>query len=678
MRLITFFCVVLLLIALCTMAMPPKKKAASKQKKFNKKGGGSSNSNLEQREVFRYMVDDNPLLATYNPDYIDDLVLQKRVLDAYQYTHEYLISTLNFVKPLIKHRNEYFHYVTAGELARNRDQQDPEFRYAMQQTILSALSESIMQYPWQLLTISFFDNALEALLDGRLSKGHIYNVVSNLVVALSQAMSVINSDRQQLTTVTQMCSPALYALKHSGMLAQTQEVQSAMAYCRVGEISTEPMARLQNILNNLNLFDSNMMHQSIRQALAALRGDGTKNPELATIFTTLGEPFIGYLQLYQILFPVVAENKRYVTQLRQTFTDIQSSKKKFSKSLHSVLYQSKRRGNHVQQQSQIAPQFAYDRFINEFKQRTNYREHLNSMLEVFFISGDLVKIPIAASVEKGYMIFSSYCLIALPLIDKTVQSHRLRESHIPHEYAPLQLDSPSTSSFPLPYREVGDAFQDPDNDDTIIDGLNAMDLTQNEGGDEDFVSQAEKSLVKLDVPVDPEYKKDVDFNVESNDDEAYMWQQGTEEEQSDVSSVEQSKYQLVTFPFANNRKEICRNWRISNRYTFALSDELLLEKPVIFSANQLLTLCQITDGATQGGFNVKYDLFLRLLAEFNADVIPLTGSISRIIVPMQLTHPVCIHGPHSGSVQLGRRVINGARRVLDYYQILPENFIPVD
>lgn len=54
------------------------------------------------------MVSDNPLLATYNPDYIDDEVMQKRVLDGYLYTHEYLISSLNYLKPQIKDRIEFY------------------------------------------------------------------------------------------------------------------------------------------------------------------------------------------------------------------------------------------------------------------------------------------------------------------------------------------------------------------------------------------------------------------------------------------------------------------------------------------------------------------------------------------------------------------------------------------
>lgn len=41
--------------------------------------------------------------------------------------------------------------------------------------------------------MSFFDNALEALLDRRLSKAHIYNVMVNLVSALGSSLSTMES-----------------------------------------------------------------------------------------------------------------------------------------------------------------------------------------------------------------------------------------------------------------------------------------------------------------------------------------------------------------------------------------------------------------------------------------------------------------------------------------------------
>ncbi|KAI3636897.1 hypothetical protein MIR68_005164 [Amoeboaphelidium protococcarum] len=70
--------------------------------------------------------------------------------------------------------------------------------------------------------------------------------------------------------------------------------------------------------------------------------------------------------------------------------------------------------------------------------------------------------------------------------------------------------------------------------------------------------------------------------------------------------------------------------------------------------------------------------FLYLLSLFRAEIVPLGRSVTRISVAMKGRRPPQIHGPHSGNVELGRNILNGAIRVLERYDILPENFEPLD
>ncbi|KAI3635895.1 hypothetical protein MIR68_006533 [Amoeboaphelidium protococcarum] len=190
-------------------------------------------------------------------------------------------------------------------------------------------------------------------------------------------------------------------------------------------------------------------------------------------------------------------------------------------------------------------------------------------------------------------------------------------------------------------------------------------------------AQLEGLPTEMDVVLDPEYRDKVDFDLNTDSENYEIQSQDDQQANLPGGYSHDSDDSKAIVLIRNTRKDVCGEWQKFDEYQFTQSEQLHSVQRVIFSADQISTLCQITDGAIKGGFNVKYKEFLSLLAEYDADVTPLTGSISRITVSMKGCHPLSIHGPHSGNVELGRRVIKGARRVLDYQEILPENFQPL-
>ncbi|KAI3644427.1 hypothetical protein MP228_010591 [Amoeboaphelidium protococcarum] len=685
MQLIRICLFVMLFMLLSTLAMPPKskKKGASSQHKQSRHHSHEGTAKNEQEEdlnidAFRYMASDDPLLATYNPDYIDDAVMQKLVLDGYLYTHEYLISQLNYIKPQIKHANEFYHSILVRWMTLQQDFSDAEFVYAMQHEMAANLLQDSLNLPTVLLQMSFFDNALQTLLDGRLSKAHIYNIVVNLISVLSTSQSEAESGngllrRIQDTLIKQYSS--LFSQQR-----QKAESKRLKAFIKVIGIQYEASEKLIEVIRGIQLFDIDDVRRSIRKTISTLRGEGSSNSASCQFFLFLGEPYIGYLQLYQVLYPIVSQNDKFVQQLRGVHRKSRLlSLQHTSQSQLSAYIDNPDVGKFLNQHrtTDSGKLLAnINRMTVDFIDQTRQVHYMQKMIEVSQSRFSLNPDPIASVILQGHRIYKEYSQIAMPMIEQSVQVNRLREADIPHEFAPeqrLQLHCPSASAdqreSPLPCQSESDILSN------RVSELDISESTDLGDDSEEAVPVANES----NVVIDPQYRDEVDFDIKSDSEDGEV--QPSNDYRLSLPASSGASHNLdssqVAVPLLYGRKEICSGWKNYDKYQFLMSDLLISREYVIFTPEQLFTLCQITDGATKGGYNVKYKDFLSLLAEFDADVTHLTGSISRITIPMKGTHPLSIHGPHSGNVELGRGVIKGARRVLDYYEILPENFLPL-
>ncbi|KAI3635892.1 hypothetical protein MIR68_006530 [Amoeboaphelidium protococcarum] len=687
MQLIRLCLFVMLFMLLSTLAMPPKskKKGASSQHKQSRHHSHEGTAKNEQEEdlnidAFRYMASDDPLLATYNPDYINDAVMQKLVLDGYLYTHEYLISQLNYIKPQIKHANEFYHSILVRWMTLQQDFSDAEFVYAMQHEMAANLLQDSLNLPTVLLQMSFFDNALQTLLDGRLSKAHIYNIVVNLISVLSTSQSEAESGNGFLRRIQDTLIKQYSSL--SAQQRQKAESKRLKAFIKVIGMQYEASEKLIEVIRGIQLFDIDDVRRSIRKTISTLRGEGTSNSASCQFFLFLGEPFIGYLQLYQVLYPIVSQNDKFVQQLRGVHRKSRLlSLQHTSQSQLSAQLDNPDVGKFLNQHrttdsSKLLANI--NRMTADFIDQTRQVHYMQKMIEVSQSRFSLNPDPIASVILQGHRIYKEYSQIAMPMIGQLVQVNRLREADIPHEFSPeqrLQLHCPSASAdqreSPLPCQSQSDILSSLVSKVDIYESADLGD--ESEGGVP--VSNGKSNFV-----IDPYYKNEVDFDIKSDSEDGEVQplnDQRLSLPPSTSSSHNLDSSQQLVVPQINGRKEICSGWKNYDKYQFLMSDLLMSLEYAIFTPEQLFTLCQITDGATKGGYNVKYSEFLSLLSEFNAIITPLTGSITRITVPMKGTHPLSIHGPHSGNVELGRRVIKGAKRVLNYYEILPENFQPL-
>ncbi|KAI3644426.1 hypothetical protein MP228_010590 [Amoeboaphelidium protococcarum] len=668
----------ILLIVMGTMAMPPKsKKKSTRRSQHRDHSDRSPTSNKYQvylnKDVFRYMASDNPLLATYNPDYIDDQLMQKRVLDGYIYTHEYVISSLNYLKPLINHANEFHRTFLTRWLALQKEASDAYLLRALQHDLAQELLLSSLRQPSLLIAMSFFDKSLEALLDRRLSKAHIYNVMVNLVSNLGSSLSSMESTLSLYRRVAALSAKQMNNL--SPEQRQSSEFKQHHAYCQVSQLFFDSQEQLIKVLRGIELFDIDSVRQSIRKAVTALRGEGAKYPEFSQTVLLNGEYFISFLQLYQILFPIVAGNDKFVEQLRL----VQKDSRRYSpyrisqQQMHQ--YESPQDFGKflkkVSSQNSEQLQYSYERMTAKLDQDSQESEYMQKMAEVLGMPSILESVSIAEIISLGHGIFKEYCLKALPMIEPLLQAYRLRESDIPHEFATLPLEQSSPC---LSVSNIRQSLLCQSEDGTLSNHMSELDLYNTaDSGD----AQLEGLPTEMDVVLDPEYRDEIDFDLNTDSEDYEIQSQDVQQAGLPGGSSHDSDNSKEVAPFRNTRKEVCAEWQNFDKYQFTRTDQLNSVERVIFSAGQIFILCQITDGATKGGYNVKYQQFQSLLSEFNAVVTPLTGSISRISVPMIGKHPLSIHGPHSGNVELGRRVIKGARRVLDYYEILPENFQPL-
>ncbi|KAI3644428.1 hypothetical protein MP228_010592 [Amoeboaphelidium protococcarum] len=676
-----FIIIIILVLLIGTMAMPPKSKKksqSSKRKQYKNHSDQSptidENEDYQNKDAFRQMVSDNPLLATYNPDYIDDEVMQKRVLDGYLYTHEYLISSLNYLKPQIKDRIEFYQsFLTRWLILQQYETSDTEMELAMQHVTAANVLQQSLNTPSLLMYMSFFDNALEALLDRRLSKAHIYNVMVNLVSALGSSLSTMESALDALRGVIEQLvrnMESMPAFKRQYPLFKQLE-----ALRKISVMQLSALEKLIQILRKIKLFNVDSVRQSIRMTVATLRGQGDTNPEFSNVVLLSGESHISFLQLYQILFPIVAENRNFLNQLGMVYEKARklsfkkTSYTQISEYLDSEGFQ--RLIDNMLTKSPDQHLTAFDRMTAQFYEESGYSVQMQLMLDISD-KRFTTQVSIASVVLQGHSIFQKFCLQAMPMIEQLVQKYRLRESDIPHDFAPLQLGQSPHCSFVSNHRE---SVLCQSEDGTLSNRMSELDLLHTADSSD---VQLEGLPAESDVVLDPQYKDEVDFDLDTdNKDDEIQSQDDFQVNLPDASS-QYSRNSEEVVPFRNSRKEICADRQYYDRYQYVRSGQLISLQRVVFSADLIFTLCQITDGSTKGGYNVKYKEFLQLLAEFDADVTPLTGSISRITIPMRGTHPLSIHGPHSGNVELGRGVIKGARRVLDYYQILPENFKPIN
>ncbi|KAI3643311.1 hypothetical protein MP228_012866 [Amoeboaphelidium protococcarum] len=676
---VIFIVITILILLLSTLAMPPKKKKgkSSKGKKIRKNPIQCPIIDANE-DAFRYMASDDPLLATYNPDYIDDMVMQKLVLDGYLYTHEYLISSLNYIKPQIKHAREFQYSILVKLTTLQEDFPDAEFADAMQHQIAANLLQDSLNLPTVLLQMSFFDNALQTLLDGRLSKAHIYNVVVNLISVLSTSQSEAESGSGFLRRILDTLTKQYNSL--SAQQRQKAEYRRLKAFIKVIGMQYEASEKLIKVIRGIQLFDIDDVRRSVRKTISTLRGEGSSNSASQQFFLFMGEPFIGYLQLYQILYPIVSQNDKFVQQLRgvhrkSRLLSLQhTSQSQLQAYIGNPDVGKFLRQHRITNSGKLVANI--DRMTTQFIDQSQQDNYMQKMIEVSQGRFSVDPLAIAEVILQGHRIYKEYCQIAMPMIDQLVQANRLREADIPHEFSSEQLPylhCPSASSdqreSPLPCQSESDILSN------RVSELDISESTDLGDDSEEAVPVTNES----NVVIDPQYRDEVDFDIKSDSEDGEV-QPSNDQRLSLPASTGPSRNldsSQVAVPQIYGRKEICSGSKNYDKYQFLMSDLLISREYVIFTPEQLFTLCQITDGATKGGYNVKYKDFLSLLAEFDADVTHLTGSISRITVPMKGTHPLSIHGPHSGNVELGRGVIKGARRVLDYYDILPENFLPL-
>ncbi|KAI3638038.1 hypothetical protein MIR68_003649 [Amoeboaphelidium protococcarum] len=670
---------ILLILSDTVSAGGSKKKSSSSNK--GKKGRNpyaqrQNNAQDDEKCEFQFMQTDNALLATYNPDYIDVLDVQKRVLDGYHFTHEYLISTMNFIRPMINDKQTFSDHILGIDrhLQLHLKGKRPDVDLMLRIKSIANQLQFMLQYPAAIALMSFFDVALEAMLDGRLSRGHIYNLVTNIVVLIGKSLNTLRRNeidlRLKINDFSQMLGPAY------GGESRDEDERLVQAQLDAYSIEHEALRQVVGALGSLDLFDINLVRRSISAAIKLMRGEGPHSTELTRQFSVTVEFIIAYLQLHQILFPAVAVNRVYVEEVKKIYKAI--LRKQQLNTSRRLLGRGSRASSSTSSSiatSQFASddrlQIAIDRFIDEYFETTRQAIYMHRARQLISIRPYLFHRREFDFVLPTQEIFKEFSVRVLANINQLVQKYGLKEQDIPHEKLIIS-DEFSISQEDSSISQTSTWDQDIRLQQKI-EQLQLDGIQQSQEHDD-------KGLVR-EAFIDPAYKNELNFSL----DEDVEYDARDDKVQQDGGSLQEQHLPQDPPPLSsgsiqyfNVRKERCNNLRASKDYAFTLSSQFAQDAPVIFSADEMFTLCQITDGSTKGGKGVKYKEFLYLLSLFRAEIVPLGGSATRISIAMKSRRPPQIHGPHSGNVELGRNILNGAIRVLERYDILPENFEPLD
>ncbi|KAI3635879.1 hypothetical protein MIR68_006517 [Amoeboaphelidium protococcarum] len=620
------------------------------------------------------------LLKTFDETQIDMGTYSEKVEEASLFVSQVLESSKDLVEDLALDHDAFDQFLDCSNVGSDVQQSNAVLRKLLQDYATIKTSEYLYVKTESIIYLSFFREYLAVLEAGRVQKFHLYNVVANLhrlILLLSNTIFVeINMARDRLLGLKK----ALIKV-HGYNYRQKIQDEKLLAL----ELSTLELLKLEDIekiFSQLDLTRSSSINSVTQMAIADIRSNLSKFPDFTRAISLIMDVVITYMGVYSILIPTVAGNQAFLHMLSE-----------WHKSLPIHNLASGRVDHRNQVKSNILSMLnkpGEEEIYDPFEAKADFITDLFAIDRVFKIWNALAQqeeyIQLCFAQRNQYYLLTRQ--EQAEWLDYQYKAYRQLVAdiytHLYRFYREIMIGE-FINLKPGVQRIIQVSGDDADSISThevvqlseVLKQSLLLDENADDNGQGLAIASEDLQINRdEDAPIARDYpgygNKHEDFEVDSYH---YKPQFGLEK-QSD--SIFETKTQPPTDDIPS-RKDICRSLEQYGRYQFKGCGELQSKSipPIAIKKNQMRILCQIMYGEIEGGSNVQFLDFKKLLAQFGASFTPKGGSIERIDIPWIRKDFKIIDGPHKSSTRLGRNVIKGARNVLNHFQILPEFFTPV-
>ncbi|KAI3633429.1 hypothetical protein MIR68_008376 [Amoeboaphelidium protococcarum] len=622
------------------------------------------------------------LLRTFDESQIDMVTYSEKVEEASLFVTQVLESSKDLVEDLALHHDAFDQFLDCSNVGSDVQQSNAVLRKLLQDYATIKTSEYLYVKTESIIYLSFFREYLAVLKAGRVQKFHVYNIVANLhrlILLMTNSIFVeINMARDRLLGLKKTL------IKVHGYKYRSKIQDENLLALELSTLELLKLEDIEKIFSQLDLTRSSSINSVTQMAIADIRSNLSKFPDFTRAISLIMDVVITYMGVYSILIPTVAGNQAFLHMLSEWHKSLpihnlasvrMDHRNKVKSNLLSMLNNP---GNEEiydpfeAKADHITDLFAIDRVFkiwNAMAQQEEYIQLCFAQRNQYYL---------LTRQEQAEWLASQYKAYRQLIADIYTHLYRFyREIMIgefislkPGVYRSIQVSDDDANS--ISTQEIGQLSE-------ALEQSFLLDENDDDNGQQQALASEDVQINRdEDAPIARDYpgygNKNEDFEVDS-----YHYKPEIGLEKQSDSILKTNTQPPTDSDDIPSRKDICRSLEQYGRYQFNGCDELQSKSipQISIKKNQMRILCQIMYGEIEGGSNVQFLDFKKLLAQFGASFTPKGGSIERIDIPWIRKDFKIIDGPHKSTTRLGRNVIKGARNVLNHFQILPEFFTPV-